>query len=279
MNNRIHPCLWFDGTAKAAAEFYTGIFKNSRIITNTPLVVMFEIEGKKIMGLNGGPMFKLNSSISLYVSCESTDEINETYHKLMEGGSAMMQLDKYPWSERYAWVADKFGMTWQLILDAKHPPEQKISSAFLFTGSQFGNGAAAMKKYISVFPDSKVFDENIYPEGDPQTAGKLMFGQYSLDNEIFVAMDGPGEHQFKFNEAFSLVVECDDQAELDGYWTSLTENGEESRCGWLKDEFGVSWQILPKVLPELLKDPEKSKRVMAEVMKQIKLDIQKLVDA
>lgn len=279
MNNRIHPCLWFDGNGKEAADFYTGIFENSRITIDTPMVVMFEIEGKKIMALNGGPTYKLNPSISFYVSCESVEEIDEYYNKLIDGGMAMMALDKYPWSERYGWVADKFGTTWQLILHPEHALNQKISSAFLFTGSMFGHAAEAMKKYTSIFPNSKILAENLYPDGDPQIAGKLMFGQFSIDNEVFVAMDGPGEHKFQFNEAYSLVVECDDQDELDKYWTKLTEGGEEVQCGWLKDEFGVAWQILPKILPSLLTDPEKSKRVMVEVQKQIKLDIQKLVDA
>src|SRR3954471_24285829 len=116
MKNAIYPCLWFDGNAKAAALFYCSIFNHSKIIDDNPMVVRFEIEGKLIMGLNGGPMFKINPSISLFVNCENDEEIERLYSKLTEGGSAMMPLDEYPWSKKYAWVIDQFGMTWQLML-------------------------------------------------------------------------------------------------------------------------------------------------------------------
>lgn len=116
MNNKLQPCLWFDGQAKNAATFYCSIFSNAKIVVDTPMVVKFEIAGKMIMGLNGGPMFRINPSISFFVTCTSTEEIEQTWEKLMDGGKAMMPLDKYPWSEKYGWLVDKFGMTWQLIL-------------------------------------------------------------------------------------------------------------------------------------------------------------------
>lgn len=140
MINQIYPCLWFDGKAKVAADFYCSIFKNSRIITDTPLVVTFELEGKKFMGLNGGP-------------------------------------------------------------------------------------------------------------------------------------------QFKFNESVSFVVECETQAEIDHYWTKLTEGGQESQCGWLKDKFGLSWQIIPAVLGKLMSDPLKRPKVMEAFLKMKKFDIEKLMQA
>src|SRR3954453_4462444 len=136
MNNEIFPCLWFDGKAKEAAEFYCNVFGNSRITTDTPMVVQFQIEGKKLMGLNGGPMFKINPSISLFVTCETNEEIDDVYKQLFEGGNAMMPLDKYPWSEKYAWVIDKFGMTWQLMLGKLPEGAQKIITSFLFVGEQ-----------------------------------------------------------------------------------------------------------------------------------------------
>ncbi|MDF2438944.1 MAG: 3-demethylubiquinone-9 3-methyltransferase [Bacteroidota bacterium] len=141
MTEEIYPCLWYDGKAKEAAEYYCSIFENSKIISSNPMVVIFEINGKKFMGLNGGPMFK-------------------------------------------------------------------------------------------------------------------------------------------FNEAVSFVVNCKDQAEIDHYWNSLTaDGGEESRCGWLKDKFGMSWQIVPAILAELMSDGERAKRVMAEVLKMNKLDIETLKNA
>ena len=95
MNNNIYPCLWFDGNAKTAAGFYCSLFKNSRITTDTPMVVMFELNGKKIMGLNGGPMFKINPSISLFALCETIKETNELWDKLIDGGKALIPIDKH----------------------------------------------------------------------------------------------------------------------------------------------------------------------------------------
>lgn len=141
MNNPIYPCLWFDGNAKAAAEFYCSIFKNSKIVDDTPMVVTFELNGYKVMGLNGGP-------------------------------------------------------------------------------------------------------------------------------------------HFKFNEAVSLVVNCKDQEEIDYYWEKLTaDGGQESMCGWLKDKFGFSWQIVPESIARIMTNPENGQRAMAALLKMRKLDIAMLENA
>ncbi|MDQ6481221.1 VOC family protein [Dyadobacter sp. LHD-138] len=141
MNNQIFPCMWFDGNAKAAADFYCSVFKNSKIMDENPMVVIFELNGNKVMGLNGGP-------------------------------------------------------------------------------------------------------------------------------------------QFKFNEALSFVVNCDTQDEIDYYWGKLTaDGGQESMCGWLKDKFGFSWQIVPSMIGQLMSDPAKGQRVMQAVMGMKKLDIDKLKNA
>jgi predicted 3-demethylubiquinone-9 3-methyltransferase (glyoxalase superfamily) len=140
MTHQIYPCIWFDGNAKAAAEFYCSVFKNSKIISENPMVVIWELNGKKFMGLNGGPVFKPN-------------------------------------------------------------------------------------------------------------------------------------------EAVSFVVDCDTQDEIDNYWSKLTEGGEESQCGWLKDKFGVSWQIVPTILGKLMNDPAKSGRVTQAFMKMKKFDIKALEEA
>lgn len=273
MKNTIYPCLWFDGNAKAAAEFYTPLFKNSKIISENPMVVMWELNGTKIMGLNGGPMFKMNPSISFSVTLGAIEEVNKLWEKLLDGGKVMMQLDKYPWSERYGWLQDKFGMTWQISLPYEKDGASKITPSFLFTDKRFGQAEAAVKFYTSVFENSSV--DNLIPYGkeDPN-AGKLMFSEFELNNYHLIAMDGPGEHKYTFNEAVSLVVPCDNQKEIDYFWNKLTaDGGEESMCGWLKDKFGVSWQIIPANIGELMSDPARGGRVMKEVMKMKKLDM------
>jgi predicted 3-demethylubiquinone-9 3-methyltransferase (glyoxalase superfamily) len=273
MNNSIYPCLWFDNRAKEAATFYCSIFKNAKITSENPMVTKFELEGKPFMGLNGGPVFKINPSISLFVSCPTNEEIESTYQKLIEGGSAMMPLGKYPWSEKYGWVVDKFGMTWQLMLGEAPAGVPKIIPCFLFVGEQCGKAKQAIEHYTSIFPDSKIHTLHSYKAGGAQPEGNLEFGHFSLNNYLFAAMDGTGEHNFKFNEGVSIVVECETQDEIDNYWNKLTEGGKEVQCGWLTDKFGVSWQIVPSILATLMNDPAKAGKVMAAFMKMKKFDI------
>jgi predicted 3-demethylubiquinone-9 3-methyltransferase (glyoxalase superfamily) len=279
MKKPIYPCLWFDGNAKEAAEFYCSIFNQSKIIDDNPMVVRFEVEGKLIMGLNGGPMFKINPSISLFVICETEEEIATIWSKFTEEGSIMMPLDEYPWSKKYGFVADKFGVCWQLMLSELPAGIQKIMPCFLFVGDQYGKAQEAIKQYTSIFPNSEIQSLSLDESEDPQQAGTLKFGNFKLQNELFAAMDGFGEHEFEFNEAFSLVVECDTQEEIDTYWTKLTEGGSESQCGWLKDRFGVSWQIVPSILSQLMSEPEKSQRVVQAFLKMKKMDIETLLMA
>jgi predicted 3-demethylubiquinone-9 3-methyltransferase (glyoxalase superfamily) len=279
MKNVIYPCLWFDGNAKAAADFYCSIFNRSKIIDDTQMVVRFEIDGKLIMGLNGGPMYKINPSISLFVTCETNEEIETIWNKLIEGGSAMMPLDEYPWSKKYGWVVDKFGMTWQLMLGELPADGQKIIPCLLFVGDQYGRAEEAVKQYTSIFPNSEKRRLEIYEAEEPQLEGKLKFGDFTLQNELFAAMDGFGEHKFQFSEGLSLVVECETQDEIDTYWDKLTEDGSESQCGWLKDRFGLSWQIVPTILSKLMADPEKAPRVLQAFLKMKKFDIETLLKA
>ena len=278
MINSIYPCLWFDGQAKAAAEFYGTVFNNCKITADTPMVVSFEINGARFMGLNGGPMFKINPSISVFVTCETIEETNRIWDKLIEGGKALIPMDMHPWSERYGWVQDKFGMTWQVSIVNNAGDQPKITPSFLFTGNRFGRAEDAIKFYTSVFDHSSTDVLFRYAAGDAN-AGKVMYAEFNLNHYALIAMDGPGEHAYTFNEAVSLVVNCETQKEIDYYWTKLTEGGAESRCGWLKDKFGVSWQIVPGILGQLMTDPERAPSVGQALMKMNKLDLETLLNA
>lgn len=277
MKNQIYPCLWFDGNAKEAATFYCSVFKNSKITADTPMVVTFDLIGKKIMCLNGGPQFKITPAISLFVLLETIEETNAAWEKLMDGGKALMPIEKQPWSERYGWVQDKYGMTWQIAVVNKPGDPQKVTPSMLFTGNQFGRAEEAIKFYTGVFENTS-HDMILYPQGDPN-AGKVMFAEFKLNGYDMIAMDGPGEHKFIFNEGVSMVVSCGSQKEIDHYWNSLTAGGEESMCGWLKDKFGVSWQIVPENIGKLMSDPAKSQRVMGAILKMKKLDMETLEHA
>lgn len=152
---------------------------------------------------------------------------------------------------------------------------QKITP-FLWFDNQ---AEEAVKFYASIFKNSKIVSIMRYGEAGPGPKGTVMTATFQLDGQEFVALNG-GPH-FKFTEAISFVINCKTQEEVDHFWEKLSEGGEESRCGWLKDKYGVSWQVVPTVLVEMLqdKDAEKSKRVMQAMLKMDKLDIKKLKQA
>lgn len=280
MKNPIHPCLWFDGQAKAAAEFYCSVFTNSKITTDTDLVVAFELNGQNFMGLNGGPHFKINPSISFFVVCETEAEVNAAWEKLLEGGSVLMELDKYDWSERYGWVQDRFGVNWQLSYGKLKDVGQKFTPTLMFVGEQHGRAEEAINFYTSVFDNSSIVGMLKYSEQDPDETGTIKHAQFKLNENVFMAMDSGYDHQFQFNEGISLVVNCETQKEIDYFWNTFTaDGGQESMCGWLKDKFGVSWQIVPTILSKLMSDPQKAPRVMEAFMKMKKFDIDKLINA
>ena len=278
MISTIYPCLWFDGKAKEAADFYCSVFTDSKITSENPMVVLFEINGKKIMGLNGGPYHTFTPAISLFVNCESIDETNEVWSKLIEGGSAMMEINEYPWSKRYGWLKDKYGMTWQISVAGNGDTGRKITPSMLFTDQLFGKAEEAIQFYSPLFDNSSTDVLIKYPEGDPN-AGKVMFSEFRLNNYPLIAMDGPGNHNYTFNEAVSFVVNCETQEEIDHLWNTFAKEGREDRCGWVKDKFGVSWQIVPAILGKLMGDADKAPRVVEAFMKMKKFSIQELLDA
>ena len=274
MNHKIYPCLWFDGKAKEAAELYIETFGNARVVDENPIVIILEVHGQKIMLLNGGPMYQPNPSISFMVTCENKEEVDRMWHQLMEGGFAMMPLDSYPWSERYGWVQDRFGISWQLYFGKMSDVGQKICPTLMFTHDQFGKAEEAIHFYTGLFPNSSTTGILKYSEEDEDEEGKVKHAQFSIDGFVMMAMDSSFDHPFRFSEGISIAVDCDTQEEIDHYWDKMTaDGGEESMCGWLKDKFGVSWQIVPAILPKLMADPEKSQKVIEAFMKMRKFDI------
>ena len=286
---KITPFLWFDGEAEEAAKFYTTVFKNSKVDKvfrqgEKALTVGFLLDGQHFTALNGGPMFKFNPSVSFYVTCERMEETDEVWQKLSDGGTALMPLDKYPWSEKYGWVKDRYGLSWQIsfgkLEDVGH---QKFTPSLLFTGAHFGQAEAALGLYTSLFDGSSVTGILRYGAGAEGPEGTVIHAQFALHGETFMVMDDPMQQQaYTFNEAISFVVNCEDQAEVDYFWGKLTaDGGAESQCGWLKDKFGVSWQVVPSELSKLLADPDpaRAQRAMGALMQMRKIDIEKLRQA
>ncbi len=281
---KITPFLWFDNNAEEAANFYVSVFGDSKVGTitrygeagpapaGTVMTVEIQLEGQKFTALNGGPHFKFTPAVSFYVACETAEKVDALWQKLSEGGSVLMELAKYPFSEKFGWVADKYGLSWQLNL-ASFP--QKISPCLMFVGEQNGKAEDAMKFYTSQFNNSSIDRVERYAPGEGGTEGAVKHGVFSLDGQKFIAMDGGTNHPFTFTEAQSFVVDCKTQDEVDEFWQKLTAGGQESQCGWLKDKYGLSWQVTPAILIEMLqdKDAEKSKRVMEAMMQMSKIDI------
>lgn len=279
MTNLIYPCLWFNGNAREAAEFYCSAFKNSAIKSDNHTVVIVEFAGQKFMCLNGGPEFTINPSVSFYIACETEAETDRLWKVLLEDGSVLMPLDKYDWSRKYGWLQDRFGVNWQLAFGSISGIGQKFTPVLMFTGKQNGRAEEAIHFYTSIFQESAINGIMRYPKGGNDVEGAIQHAQFSLNKQLFMAMDSSLPHEYGFNEAISFVVDCENQEEIDYYWEKFTEGGEEVQCGWLKDKFGVSWQIVPTILNELMSDPSRSERVINAFLKMKKFEIDKLLNA
>lgn len=280
MNNDIFPCIWFNQNGSEAAQFYTSVFKNSKIKTDTSMVVNIEIEGQKLMFLSVGPQFRPNQTFSLMVICNSYDEIDNYYNRLSENGKVMMEIDAYPWSERYAWVEDQYGISWQLYFSSEKI-EQKFSPVMMFTGENAGKCREAIHFYTKIFPNANVDHITEYQDGQGEPKGNIAHAQFTINSYQMKAMDSSHDHKARFSEGTSMVVMTNNQEETDLYWNILTENGEESMCGWLKDQYGFSWQITPKRLIELTNtdNPEKNKKAFDAMLKMKKINIKDIEDA
>jgi predicted 3-demethylubiquinone-9 3-methyltransferase (glyoxalase superfamily) len=296
---KIIPHLWYDKEAKEAADFYVSTFGNNSKVTRTTTlhdtpsgdagVVSFEIWGYKFMAISAGPYFKFNPSISMMVNFDPSKDkdartrIDEIWNKLSEGGKVLMPLDKYPYSERYGWVQDKYGMTWQLILTNPEGEERPlIIPCLLFTEQASGKAEEAINFYLSVFKDSKSGGITKYPAGmTPEKEGTVMFGDFRIEGQWFAAMDSAREHGYTFNEAVSLMIRADNQEEIDYYWGKLSAVPEAEQCGWLKDKFGVSWQVSPSEMDKMMGSgtPEQVNRVTQAFLKMKKFDLDKLKEA
>lgn len=285
---KITPHLWFDTQAREAAGFYASIFDNSRVrnvntLDGTPSgsvdIVNVEICGQGFTFLSAGPLFKFNPSVSFLVACETKDEVNTLWQKLSKGGTPRIELGTYPFSERYGWTDDCYGLSWQVMFASGRPIEQKITPVLMFTETQAGHCEDAIRFYTSVFRDAQERGFNRYGSGEePEKEGTVRFGQFQLEGQQFAAMDSARSHGFAFNEAISLMVHCDTQEDIDYYWDRLSADPKSEQCGWLKDKYGLSWQIVPNAMNEMLasKNPKKLAAVTEAFLKMKKFDVAKL---
>jgi predicted 3-demethylubiquinone-9 3-methyltransferase (glyoxalase superfamily) len=240
------------------------------------VVASFRIGGLEISLLNGGPTYSITPAVSFFVRCRDAEQVDTLWAALSEGGTALMPLDKYPFSEKFGWVQDKYGVSWQLSLG---DGAQSVTPFLMFVGDNFRRAEEAMALYTSVFDGSRIDQIERYGLGMHEPEGAVMFASFTLAGQPFHALESGLDHAFTFTEGTSFSIGCGDQEEVDYFWNALTaDGGEESMCGWLKDKFGLSWQVIPRVLPELLgdPDPEKAGRAMQAMLQMRKIDIAEL---
>jgi len=280
MKENITPCLWYNGQAQEAAALYCSVFTDAKITAQSPIVTAINVSGHSITLLDGGPMYKPNPSISFFYICEKEDELNKTWNAFSKEGTVLMALDKYPWSEKYGWINDKFGISWQIALGKISDVGQKITPCLMLTDKQYGRADEAIAHYSSIFKNVKVDGILRYGANElPDQEGKVKHAQFALNDQKFMIMESAAPHNFTFTEGISLTIHCETQKEIDYYWEKLTESGAESMCGWLKDKFGVSWQIVPNILNKIMSDPAKAGKAAQAFMSMRKLNIEQIVQA
>jgi predicted 3-demethylubiquinone-9 3-methyltransferase (glyoxalase superfamily) len=291
MKQKIIPHLWFDKEAEEAAEFYISLFKESKlkdktVLNDTPsgtaTILTIELAGQDFMLISAGPFFKFTPAVSFLIACDSQEEVEALWEKLSPGGEVLMPLDRYPFSKKYGWLADRYGLSWQIIDIGGQEIAQKITPTLMFVGDQCGKTEEAINYYVSLFEDAEIVDISRYGENVPPNKPEtIKHVEFTLARQKFAAMDSAYDHQFTFNEAISFVVNCETQEEIDHFWNALSAVPEAEQCSWLKDRYGFSWQIVPTIMAELMKDddPVKLAKVTAAFLKMKKFDIEELTKA
>lgn len=280
MKNSIYPCLCIKGKIAEASEFYSQTFGEAKVLHSSDIVILLELSGQKFMLLNDGPSSVPNPAISFMVMCETEAETEQYWKKLLDGGKVLMPIDKYDWSPKYGWIEDKYGVSWQLYTGDKADTPQKFSPTLMFTGNKAGQAKTAINELTELFPNSNIQGILNYNEGEGDSVDFVKHAQFKIKDYIMMAMDSSANHNFSFNDGVSLVVECENQEEIDKYWSHLTTNGGyEVACGWLTDKYGISWQIIPKGIIKMILDPVSGQRAMAAMMKMKKLIIADLENA
>lgn len=274
MKNSIYPAIFSTHNAKEILEYYTTIFPESHLLEENSVVASASICNVKFIAINGGSK-ELNGSISFMVCCESAEEVDYLFSKLVSKGSILMPIDSYPFSERYAWVIDQFGIHWQLYLGKSEDAiGQKIVPTLLFGYTQQGNCQKAIDFYNSVFKNFK--SQGVLNYTEVALRDQIQHTQFEINDFEIAAMDSAVPQDYTFNEATSFVLNCANQSEIDYYWNAFTAQGKEINCGWCVDPFGVSWQIVPYNLSTIL---SQNKHASQALLRMKKIQISDLENA
>lgn len=264
--------LWCNGTVDEAAQFYAEVFRDASITEQIPgLTATISIHGFKLTLINGDDRHTPNQSISGILNFDpllfggenqARAYLDELYEKL-SGGGVLMELGEYPFSPRYGWVRDRFGMTWQLMLtNPAGDPRPFVVPSFMFGGTNHGNAEEATNGWLSIFDDARRGTLYHYPEGTPFGSDAVMFTDFNLQGTWLAAADSGAFHDFTFTPGVSVVLSCRTQEEIDYYWEQLSAIPEAERCGWCVDRWGVSWQVVPHNIAELMADEAAREKIL-----------------
>ncbi len=240
---RITPNIWCNGNAEEVGAAIAEVFTEARVAASTAITARYPRE-----------------------------DLPDFQQPLADGGTVRMPLQAYPFSAQYGWIEDRFGINWQLMLtDPEGQPRPFIIPSLLFSQRVQGKAEEAGAFYRETFSLSAPGNLVRYPQQTgPAAAGEVMFSDFQLLNQWFTAMDSGAEGAETFSPGFSLSVQCRDQTEIDHYWGTLSAYPEHEQCGWLSDKFGVSWQIVPANMDELMARPNAYRNQLG--MKKLVID-------
>ncbi len=283
LTGQLQPCIWHSDTGAAAAAHYLAAFSDAEITSESPIaspeevptVITMRLHNLPLMLLSAGPMHRPNPSVSIMIKSADEAELRRLWDMLSQNAQAFyFPLAQQPWSQLYGWVGDQWGFTWQLNFDdtmsASAAPVLTI--ALLFTNQHFGKAGTAMDRYLSLLPAAREVVRQTHTEGP--LAGTVLYAELESAVGNLVLMDGPDTHAYAFDEGVSLLAHCDDQPTIDLMWDSLIEGGGmPHRCGWLRDAFGLWWQIVPTNLSKIFADPTRGPAAMQAMMGMSKIEI------
>ena len=283
--------IWCDRNAEEAGRYYASVFPGTtsavestypdeglldfqREFAGHPLTVGVDLAGTRIVLINAGSEFAPNPSVSFTLSFDPTRfegdataaraQLDAIWAALSDGGRVLMPLQEYPFSARYGWVEDRYGVSWQLTLtDGPEAHRPFLMTSLLFSGPSQHFAAEAVDRYLELFPDSELGTRVRYgrPSGSA-AADAVMYSDFRLGDQWFTAMDSGADDVFPFGCGMSIEVSCADQAEIDRLWEALSAVPEAEQCGWLVDPFGVNWQVVPERMGELMRRPGAFARMM-----------------
>lgn len=297
---RIVPNIWSTRNAEEMGRFYAaslpdssyevearypeeGLLDFQQEFAGQPLTVTVTVAGTRLTLINAGDEFRPTPAISFMLNFDplffggatpdgeaaASVRLDATWAALADGGVVRMELGEYPFGKRYGWVEDRFGVNWQLMLtDPSGDPRPFVVPALMFGGEAQDKAAEAAEFYVSLLSSSPggAAIGNRFPYGTPTGpagAAALAFGEFRVGDQWFMASDFGADHAFAFSPGVSLEVQCEDQAEIDRLWDALSVVPEAEQCGWLVDRYGVSWQVVPVNMAELMSRPDAFEHMLA----------------